>query len=249
MFSKDGDGGFMADFIPVQAAKIGAVAETAKPLVESFPPLRGASTDAQAGVTGSNDATGYGVMGSSKGLAGVAGFHTSGGNGVYGKSTGNAGCFDGNVQVNGNITVTGDLYLPGADCAEQFYVGGEGSIEPGTVVVVDEDGALRESVDAYDRKVAGVIAGAGEYKPGIVLDKHPAKSGNRAAISLIGKAYCKVDAGYAPIEVGDMLTSSPTQGHAMKALDRERAFGAVVGKALRPLDEGCGLIPILITLQ
>jgi hypothetical protein len=49
--------------------------------------------------------------------------------------------------------------------------------------------------------------------------------------------------------VGDMLTSSPTEGHAMKALDRERAFGAVVGKALRPLDEGCGLIPILITLQ
>ncbi|HEV2709806.1 MAG TPA: hypothetical protein VGU67_06330 [Edaphobacter sp.] len=235
--------------IPLQAAKIGITASTAVPLVESFPPLRGTSTDAQAGVIGSNTGTGYGVEGSSRGLAGVAGLHTAGGNGVYGKSTGNAGCFDGNVQVNGNITVTGDLYLPGADCAEQFHVGGDNFIEPGTVVVVDGDGALRESGEAYDRKVAGVIAGAGEYRPGIVLDKHAGSSKSRAAISLIGKTYCKVDAGYMPIEVGDMLTSSPTPGHAMKAVDRERAFGAVVGKALRPLGEGCGLIPILIALQ
>jgi hypothetical protein len=240
----------MANFIPAQAEKINtAAAGVVKTAAESFPPLRGIGTDSQAGVTGTNDSASYGVLGSSKGQAGVAGLHVSGGNGVYGKSTGNAGFFDGNVQVNGNITVTGDLYLPGADCAEQFYVGGEGSIEPGTVVVVDEDGALRRSVEAYDRKVAGVIAGAGEYRPGIVLDKQVAETRNRAAISLIGKAYCKVDARYAAIEVGDMLTSSPTEGHAMKALDRERAFGAVVGKALRPLDEGCGLIPILITLQ
>jgi hypothetical protein len=240
----------MANFIPAQAEKINtAAAGAVKTAAESFPPLRGIGTEGQAGVTGTNDSTSYGVLGSSKGQAGVAGLHVSGGNGVYGKSTGNAGFFDGNVQVNGNVTVTGDLYLPGADCAEQFYVGGEGSIEPGTVVVVDEEGALRRSVESYDRKVAGVIAGAGEYRPGIVLDKHTTDTKERAAISLIGKAYCKVDAGYAPIEVGDMLTSSPTEGHAMKALDRERAFGAVIGKALRPLDEGCGLIPILITLQ
>lgn len=235
--------------IPLQAAKIGMTASTVQPLVQSFPPVRGASTDGEAGVTGSNDATGYGVMGSSKGQAGVAGFHVSGGNAVYGKSTGNAGCFDGNVQVNGNITVTGDLYLPGADCAEQFHVGGDNFIEPGTVVVFDGDGALRESGEAYDRKVAGVVAGAGEYRPGIVLDKYAGDSATRAAVSLIGKVYCKVDAGYAPIEAGDMLTSSPTQGHAMKAIDHGRAFGAVVGKALRPLDSGRGLIPILITLQ
>lgn len=240
----------MANIIPAQAEKINtAAAGVVKTAAETYPPLQGIGTGSQAGVTGTNDLTGYGVLGSSKGQAGVAGLHTSGGNGVYGKSTGNAGCFDGNVQVNGNITVTGDLYLPGADCAEQFHVGGDNFIEPGTVVVVDGEGALCESVEAYDRKVAGVIAGAGEYRPGIVLDKHAGETKNRAAISLIGKAYCKVDAGYAAIEVGDMLTSSPTQGHAMKALDRKRAFGAVVGKALRPLDEGRGLIPILITLQ
>jgi hypothetical protein len=35
----------------------------------------------------------------------------------------------------------------------------------------------------------------------------------------------------------------------MKAVDPATAFGAVIGKALRALDEGQGLIPILVTLQ
>jgi hypothetical protein len=53
----------------------------------------------------------------------------------------------------------------------------------------------------------------------------------------------------APIEVGDLLTTSPTPGHAMKATDPVRAFGAVIGKALRALGDGQGLIPILVALQ
>jgi hypothetical protein len=32
----------------------------------------------------------------------------------------------------------------------------------------------------------------------------------------------------------------------MKATDRENAFGAVIGKALAPLDRGRGLIPVLV---
>jgi len=35
----------------------------------------------------------------------------------------------------------------------------------------------------------------------------------------------------------------------MKATDRERAFGAVIGKALAPLQGGCGMIPILVALN
>jgi hypothetical protein len=46
-----------------------------------------------------------------------------------------------------------------------------------------------------------------------------------------------------------LLTTSPTRGHAMKATDPLQAFGAVLGKALRPLTEGQGLIPILVALQ
>ena len=68
-------------------------------------------------------------------------------------------------------------------------------------------------------------------------------------IALVGKVYCKADASHSSIDVGDLLTTSPAPGYAMKALDRVEAFGAVIGKALRPLKSGQGLIPILIALQ
>jgi hypothetical protein len=51
------------------------------------------------------------------------------------------------------------------------------------------------------------------------------------------------------IEIGDLLTTSALRGHAMKASDSARAFGAVIGKALKPWREGTGLVPILIALQ
>jgi hypothetical protein len=58
-----------------------------------------------------------------------------------------------------------------------------------------------------------------------------------------------VDAESGAIAVGDLLTTSDTPGHAMKAQDPERAFGAVIGKALAPLRDGRDLIPILVALQ
>jgi hypothetical protein len=68
-------------------------------------------------------------------------------------------------------------------------------------------------------------------------------------IALVGKVFCKVDADHSPVEIGDLLTTSPTLGHAMKVCDPIKAFGAVIGKALRPLRGGQGLIPILVALQ
>ncbi len=35
----------------------------------------------------------------------------------------------------------------------------------------------------------------------------------------------------------------------MKATDRELSFGAVLGKALAPLNQGTGLVPVLVALQ
>jgi hypothetical protein len=81
-----------------------------------------------------------------------------------------------------------------------------------------------------------------------VLDR-VSSAAHRAAIALIGKVCCNVDASYAPIEVGDLLTTSPTMGHAMKANDHTKSSGTILGKALRPLREGQGLIPILVALQ
>jgi hypothetical protein len=182
--------------------------------------------------------------------AGVAGVNDNSGNGVYGKSSGSgfAGYFDGNVNVTNTLTVKVDIVLTNADCAEEFDVAEAAGVEPGTVMVLGQDGALQPSQQAYDKRVAGVISGAGDYKPGIVLDKQQ-PSEDRMPVALVGKVYCKVDAHYASIEVGDLLTTSPTPGHAMKAVDPFQAFGAVMGKALQPFDGECGLIPILVTLQ
>jgi hypothetical protein len=143
---------------------------------------------------------------------------------------------------------TGDVTLQNADCAEDFDIGDCGTADPGSVMVLGDDGKLHLSTEAYDRRVAGVVSGAGLYKPGLVLDRQQSTR-DRLPISLVGKAFCKVDAHYAPVAVGDLLTSSPTPGHAMRAEDPFKAFGAVLGKALRPLEAGQGMIPILIALQ
>jgi hypothetical protein len=216
--------------------------------------------------SGTKPAYGCGVFGESDNGYGVYGASTTG-SAVYGKATAPhlAGEFDGNVQmsgtmtssgitsngavkINGTATVTGDVILSGADCAEQFDMQDASSPEPGTIVVIDDEGKLRESQGAYDKRVAGVVSGAGEYKPAIVLDRRGSSEG-RASIALVGKVYCKVDADPAPITVGDLLTTSTRPGFAMKAADPAQAFGAVIGKALRPLRSGQGLIPILVALQ
>lgn len=148
----------------------------------------------------------------------------------------------------GDIETTGDIRLTNADCAEEFDICDTEQVEPGTVMVLGEDGRLQPSQSAYDKRVAGVISGAGDYKPGIVLDKQKSQSG-RKPVALLGKVFCKVDAQYGAIGVGDLLTTAPTIGYAMKASDPLKAFGTVIGKALHPLAEGQGLIPILISLQ
>jgi len=182
-------------------------------------------------VWGQTEGSGIGVAGSS-----------AHGIGVHGKGGRLAGLFEGDVEV------TGDLRLTNADCAEDFDIADADAVDAGTVMVLGDEGVLYESRQPYDKRVAGVVSGAGAYKPAIVLDTQPRRRDHKP-IALLGKVYCKVDAGYAPIEVGDLLTTSASPGYAMKACEPLRAFGSVIGKALRPLAEGQGLIPILIALQ
>jgi hypothetical protein len=141
----------------------------------------------------------------------------------------------------------GDIRLSNADCAEDFDLAEE-SAEPGTVMMIDADGKLRPAREAYDSRLAGVISGAGGYKPAMVLDRQ-ADSTGRAPLALMGKVFAKVDASHGPIAAGDLLTSSATPGHAMAVRDVARAAGAVLGKALRPLQRGQGLIPVLVNPQ
>ena len=259
----------------VSGESVGSVGVDAK--TQSGPAaLRAISAGNGPGVFGS--APHIGVFGKSTGTEGFSGVHgeSDGGPGVSGASNGSvgvdartdhgpaalravharnglAGEFGGNVAISGNVHVGGDLVidgdvqLKGADLAEQFELVGSLDAEPGTVVVIAGDDQVRVSDTPYDRRVAGVVSGGGAYRPGIVLDRRPADG--RRPLALTGKTWCKVDASTAPIAIGDLLTTSARHGHAMKAVEPARAFGAVIGKALAPLDAGQGMIPILIALQ
>lgn len=170
--------------------------------------------------------------------------NTDGGVGI-----GRVGNPEAKLHVEGSVRVTDDVVLTGADCAEEFEVVDPTDIGPGSVLVMDDDGRLRLSDVAYDPRVAGVVSGAGDVRPGVVLGRRRPRPGERRApVALTGTVQCLVDAGEHPVQVGDLLTTSPRPGHAMKAVDRSRAFGAVLGKAMGRLT-GVGLAPVLVSLQ
>jgi hypothetical protein len=199
------------------------------------------------GVSG-DSSTSAGVRGTSVSGRGTEGWSTDGDGlfgvsqkdiGVHGKGGRLAGLFEGHVEI------TGEIRLSNADLAEAFDM--PERAEPGTVVVATDSGIVEASCKEYDKRAVGVISGAGPCRAGIILDTHP--SDGRVRVAMLGKVYCKVDANAAPIESGDLLTTSRIPGHAMKAVDSPRAFGSVIGKALSPLGAGTGLIPILVVLH
>jgi hypothetical protein len=162
---------------------------------------------------------------------------------IHGQTT-----IDGNIALNGSMTVQsgGDVIF--ADFAEHFEPILGQILEPGAVVVLTDTGQIRPCDSEYDTRVVGVVSGAGTYRPAMILDRRPGAT-TEPPVALMGKVYCMVDATDSRIRAGDLLTSSSRPGHAMGAGDRARRTGAVIGKALQPLAAGAGLIPILVTLQ
>ncbi len=136
----------------------------------------------------------------------------------------------------------------GADLAERFDVGGVA--KPGMVVEIDPDraGKLRVAQDAYSRLVAGVISGANGVDAGMILADLPG-DGDSQPITLSGRVWVHCDATDRPIRPGDLMTTSERPGHAMAVVDHNRAQGAVLGKAMTELEEGTGLVLVLVTLQ
>ncbi len=145
----------------------------------------------------------------------------------------------------------------GSDLAEPAHVSDVGlgaeAIQPGMVVSIDpaNPGKLVLATEAYDRKVAGVISGAGGVQPGMIMKQegHPVSEGEHP-IAMAGKVYvwCDADAG-GPIQPGDRLTTSATPGHAMKVTNNDKGIGAVVGKAMTELKQGKGLVLLLVQPQ
>ena len=156
------------------------------------------------------------------------------------------------IDKNGTTSVNVLRITGGADLAEPFQ-SSDAQMVPGAVVVIDEQqaGQLKLSSEAYDRRVAGVVSGAGGVRPAITLDQLASDTPGThdVNVALTGRVYVWADATNGPIKPGDLLTTSSTPGHCMKATDYDRAKGAVLGKAMSGLDTGSGLILALVTLQ
>jgi hypothetical protein len=156
---------------------------------------------------------------------------------------------DGQLTVRGNVRVNTLTITGGADLAEPFQMSEE-RIPEGSVVVIDEEnpGHLKQATRAYDTRVAGIISGANGVKAGIALHQEGVIEGGRN-VALTGRVYVKADASFGAIKPGDLLTTSDTPGHAMKGTDSTKAQGAILGKAMTALDEGTGLVLVLVSLQ
>lgn len=153
------------------------------------------------------------------------------------------------LDVNGTVRAN-VIQIAGGDLAEPFVIGGSEEVQPGMVVAIDPDhpGQLRLTTSAYDRTVAGVVSGAGGIDTGVLMYEEAEGEGAHP-MALSGRVYVYAEASNGPITPGDLLTTASTPGHAMKVTDYDRAQGAILGKAMSKLEEGTGLVLVLVTLQ
>lgn len=154
------------------------------------------------------------------------------------------------LRVTGKASVS-VLEITGADVAEKFPTSECEKVEPGTVMEIDpaNPGTLRIARGAYNRRVAGVVSGAGDIPLGAILGNLPGHE-DAPPIALSGRVYVRCDASSGAIQPGDLLTTSVTAGHAMKVDDYPRAQGAIIGKAMSELPAGeSGLVLVLVNLQ
>lgn len=219
-----------------------------------------------AAVYGNNEGnTGSGVIGESTNYVGVWG-ETDRPDGNYGIRTPD------NMYVGGKIDLVG---VVDPVIGERFEVDPDDEYEVGDLLVIDPNSSyLVLSTEPNDTKVIGVVGPGVDYKDGelmvIVMGYHGAKPDAKSILNALGEpmvgiaeetptrtvAKIKVDAtSYGAIKRGDLLTTSPTPGHAMKAQPVDVGGvkiyrpGTIIGKALESLKSGRGLIEVFIVLQ
>jgi hypothetical protein len=173
----------------------------------------------------------YGVYGDAKTMLGTA-------YGVYGKATSDlgtttwAGYFEGKLKTT-DTSGTNHVY----DVAELIPCAK--NVEAGDVVTVNPN-KYREAIKAakaYDHSMVGIISADPQFSIGDKEKANKEKPGkNFQFIALAGQVPVKVDASYGPIKPGDLLTSSPDPGYAMKATEA----GSTVGVALESFDGSKG---------
>jgi len=159
------------------------------------------------------------------------------------------------VSKTGEVRADGAYYgasfnTGSADVAERINT--SEWVEPGDVVEIDPEhpGFFRKSSFPYSTKVAGVIS----TSPGVILGNSFDEAtddweDNRPVLAIAGRVPLQVTAENGSIQIGDLLVSSSTPGVAMKGSDEEACIGAVVGKAMEPLENGTGTIVVQVMLR
>ena len=147
------------------------------------------------------------------------------------------------VSNSGEVYADGSFHSGGADFTEMLPAV-EG-LEPGDVLVISPDGKLARSTRAHQPTVVGVYS----TKPGFVGgDSEDSDPFGKVPLSVVGVVPVKASAENGSIRPGDLLVASSTPAHAMKA-DSNPPVGTVIGKALQGLNQGRGVITMIVTLQ
>ena len=146
------------------------------------------------------------------------------------------------VENDGDVYRDGVCSSPASDFAEMLPAA-EG-LEPADVLVVGPSGRLVCSNQAYSSAVVGVYSTEPAYLGGYSYGEDTT---GKVPLAIVGIVPVKVSAENGSICPGDLLTTSSTPGHAMKAT--EMRLGTVIGKALESLESGTGTIQMLVTLQ
>ena len=147
------------------------------------------------------------------------------------------------VTNNGNVYADGTYSSPAADFAEMLPAAA--GLAPGDVLVIDSEGKLTRSSTAYQSTVLGVYS----TQPGFLGGAAEGEDHDqKIPLAVLGVVPVKASAENGAIQPGDLLVAADTPGHAMRAGENP-PVGTVLGKALESLDEGWGVIQLLVMLQ
>lgn len=236
--------------------------------------LNNSTTGNGIGVVGYQAGSGWGVLGETPNGTGVRAVAGTGGNALVAiytgiavstttsdniaifqapPRTGGAAINQARIDAIGRGYFNGGTFNAGADVAEMFDVEGERTnYEPGDVLVIstNNDRTVEKSSEPYSTLVIGVHA----TKPGVVLSEHSidVDHSDMVPLGVVGVIPTKVSGENGAIHRGDLLVTSDTPGHAMRADTNELARhpGAIIGKALENFDsEGKGIIRVLVNVR
>ena len=152
------------------------------------------------------------------------------------------------VEAEGGVWARAGSSSGPRDLAENFS--SDMDLDPGDVVCMHrEEDSIVLSDESNDRLVLGVVS----TEPGFLLnDNRDVEADGLFPVALCGRVPCKVVDENGSIERGDLLTTSSTPGHAMKATtvasngQELHRPGTIIGKALGSHESDLGIIEVFV---